>query len=236
MQYIKNICFALLVLCCSILGFSTANAAGIADPVDRVTVTGVASMEAAPDTASVNIEVLGRGDTADAAAAEAARKMANIKRALLGLNITRDQIENTYYYLNPMYGDKMKVIGYSATNSVKIEINDINKLGEVIDKLTAAGADSVNNVSCSVSNRSLLQNQLLGQAVANARQQAAVVASAAGRNLGRLTNANIQSVNDYDLVSRNVMMKAADGAGEATRIEPKNIKIKVRVECSFAMS
>lgn len=236
MSYIRNICFSLLILCASVLGFSTAHAAGAAEQVDRISVTGIATMEVAPDTADIDIAVMGRGDTADAAAASAAEKLANVKRALLGFGITNEQIESTYYYLNPLYGDKMKVVGYSANNSIKIKVDNIAKVGPIIDKVTAAGADSVNGVSFGVSNRSALQNKLLGQAVGNAREQAAVVATAAGRNLGRLTNASIQTVNDYELMSRNVLMKDNAGSGAETTIEAKNVKIKVRVECSFAMN
>lgn len=235
MSYVKNLCTAFLIMLFSIFGVAVADASSVEVP-DRVSVTGVASMEAAPDMAELNISVNGKGATADAAAAEAASKLAKVKHALLGAGIVSDNIESMNYYLNPVYGERMKVAGYQANNMLKIKLDDISKVGRVIDKTTASGADSVNGVSFGVSNRGLLQKQLLGSAVNNAREQAAVVAEAAGRALGRLTNATIQGINDYEFMSGNALMKSARAAdAEATVIEAKNVKIKVRVECSFEM-
>ncbi len=232
MRYLKNLCFGLLVMCLSVLGFSSTQAAELEQ--NCITATGTASMELAPDIASVNFNIYGSGDTSDVAVSEAARKIAIVKKALLGNAITSDEIETVSFYVNPTYGSKGKITGYQASHYMKVKINDINKVGAVIDKLTASGADSINNVEFGISNKDVLERQLLGKALADAKQQAEVVAHAAGAKLGKLVNARVNNYGGYGRMYNSVMLKA-EASDSATVIETKNIKVNASLEASFAI-
>ena len=98
---------------------------------------------------------------------------------------------------NPKRKVKWEVQKVTIHEAAK-EWESAGKLGTVIDKISGAGVDTINNVSFSVSNKSLYRNQLLAQAVENARQQAAVVANAGGRTLGKLLSASISSYNNFE--------------------------------------
>lgn len=233
MKYFKNLVMALLVLCFSVIGYSTSYAYN--GDAEHITVSGAAEQEVAPDIAYVYISIYGRGESADNAASSAAAKTAAVKKALLGLNITSDKFESVNYYLSPVY-NKNKVTGYQANNNLKISVNDLSKVGSVIDKAAAAGVDAVNNIEFSVSNKELLQRQLLSAAVENARQHAAVVANAGNRNLGRMIAVNVN--NSYNNVGRmynSVMLKSEAAADTATVIKAKNIKVSASVEVTYAL-
>ena len=232
MKYFKNLVMALLVLCFSVVGYSTSYAYN--SDVEHITVSGTAQQEVAPDMAYVYISIYGRGESADDAASSAAAKTAAVKKALLGLNITSDKFESVNYYLSPVY-NKNKVTGYQANNNLKISVNDLSKVGSVIDKAAAAGVDAVNNIEFSVSNKELIQRQLLSAAVENARQQAAVIANAGGRNLGRMIGAQVNSYNNVGRMYNSVMLKSEVAADTATVIEAKNIKVNASVEVTYLL-
>lgn len=230
MKYLKNLCLGFLVMCCSVLGVATVSAAELM--ANTITATGNASMEVAPDTAYVNFNILGRGDTAEVAANVSAERVANVKRALLGSGITSEAIETVNYFVYPIYGEKSKINGYQANHSMKVKLTDIDKVGGVIDKLAANGADSINNVEFGISNQEVLQRRLLGKALEDAKLQASVVANAADRELGKLMAAKINNYGGYGRMYNSVMLKGAVDSN-STVIETKGIKVNASVEASF---
>ncbi len=230
MKYLKNLCLSFLVMYFTLLGFSAASAAELLN--NSITATGTASMEVAPDTAYVNFNILGRGDTAETAAMASADRVANIKRALLVSGVSGEDIETINYFVNPVYGEKSKIDGYQASHYMKVKINDIAKVGAVVDKLTANGADSINNVDFGISNQEMLQRQLLGKALEDAKLQADVVANAAGRELGKLLAAKVNNYGGYSRMYNSVMLKGSADAS-STVIETKGIKVNASVEASF---
>lgn len=232
MKYVKNLLMALMVLCFSVVGYSTSYAYN--SDVEHITVSGTAQQEVAPDMAYVYISIYGRGDTADNAASEAAAKTAAVKKSLLGLSITSDQFESVNYYLSPVY-NKNKITGYQANNNLKIRVNDLDKVGAVIDKAAAAGVDGINNIEFDVSNKELVQRQLLSAAVENARQQAAVIANAGGRSLGRMIGAQINNYSNIGRMYNSVMLKGEAVSDSSTVIEAKNIKVNASVEVTYAL-
>ena len=228
---------ALLVVCLTLVGGIGAWAE---ERTDCITVSASATMEVAPDTAYLYFAVEGRGANASDAVAGAANKMDSVRRALLGLNIVGDSVSTTSYNLNRSYDNKGRADGYIARNAVRVKVTDVAKVGDVIDKISGAGVDNISNISFSVSESSAYRNRLLAQAVENARQQAAVVANAGGRSLGKLASASIQNINDFERsypLAGNMLLKAsADmSAGEATHIETQNIKLTASVETVFKM-
>lgn len=235
MTKIKQMLCALLTVCLLLIGSTNAMAAQPDTP--SISVSANASIEVAPDTAVISFDVNGKGRAAEATSASAA-KMDSVKRNLLGCNILGNDITTTSYTLYPDTDIKGKITGYTASNSVRIKLKDISKLGPVIDKISAAGVDTINNISFSVSSRELYRNKLLAQAVENARQQAAVVANAGGRTLGKLLSANISTYSGGMGRSYGNMklMAASDRAvAPETSISAQEITIKASVDTVFAM-
>ena len=234
MTKIKQMLCALLTVCLLLIGSTNAMAAQPDTP--SISVSANASIEVAP--AVISFDVNGKGRTAAEATSASAAKMDSVKRNLLGCNILGNDITTTSYTLYPDTDIKGKITGYTASNSVHIKLKDISKLGPVIDKISAAGVDTINNISFSVSSRELYRNKLLAQAVENARQQAAVVANAGGRTLGKLLSANISTYSGGMGRSYGNMklMAASDRAvAPETSISAQEITIKASVDTVFAM-
>lgn len=226
----------MLTICLLTIGSASALAAQ--PDVPSISVSANATIEVAPDTAVISFDVNGKGRTAAEATNAATSKMEGVSHNLLACNILGSDITTTSYTLYPDTDIKGKITGYTASNSVRIKLKDIAKLGPVIDKISAAGVDTINNISFSVSSRELYRNMLLAKAVENARQQAAVVANAGGRTLGKLLSANISTYSggmERSYGNMKLMAAADRAAAPETSIAAQEITIKASVDTVFAM-
>lgn len=233
MRKIKSLFFTLLTACLLVAGSISASAGD----VPHISVSASASIEVAPDTATICFDVNGKGRTAGEATSAAAQKMDAVRHNLLGCNILASDITTSSYTLYPDTDIKGKVTGYTASNSVRIKLKDIQKLGSVIDKISAAGIDSINSIDFSISNRDMYRNTLLAQATQNARQQAAVVANAGGRTLGKLLSASITNYSGGAgrAFANYKLMAAIDNSAAETSIAAQDITIKASVDTVFEM-
>ncbi|MBP5736014.1 MAG: SIMPL domain-containing protein [Acidaminococcaceae bacterium] len=208
---------------------------------DSISVNGHASAEVAPDMATLYGNLEKRAAVAETARENLAKDMASFRHMLLGQTIAGQDVQTIRYTLQPEYTyekNKRRLTGYVARADYKVKIKDLEKLGAVIDKSIGCGF-TVDRVEFGLNNRSLFENSLLEEAVANARSKAAVVARAGGRTLGRLIHAGFStSGNVTHTVSRNMMAKAAsmDVAEAApTELDPGVIAVNANVDLEFAL-
>ena len=175
------------VLAAALLVFSVAgtNLAVAAEP-NTIAVSGMAEQEVAPDMAYIDVGINVRADDAETARTQEAQIASQIRRALLGLAITDNDLQNTSYYLYQEY----KVDRNGVRTADKY---DLDKLSQVIDNVVEAGATNISNITYALSTQNIIQRQLLATAVENARDKAAVVANAGSRTLGNMLSADINS-------------------------------------------
>ena len=233
------------MLAAALLVFSVAgtNLADAAEP-NTIAVGGMAEQEVAPDMAYVDLGITVRANDAETARAEEAKIAQQIRRSLLGLAITDNDLQNTGYYMYQEYKvdrDGKRTAGqYVLNSSVKVTVRDLDKLSQVIDNTVKAGVTNIDSVSYALSRQNIVQRQLLAAAVENAREKAAVVASAGSRSLGSMLSADINGFTGGTVVAAgsNKLRSAApmaDGA-EATELAPGKIKLNARVQVVFALN
>lgn len=182
-----------------------------------------------PDRAQIHIGVQTRAATAAQAGADNARKTRAVIDAVKARGIPAAQIATSEYNLYPEYDHREqpregpqtpRVIGYVATNTVRIEVRQLDQVGPVIDAALAAGANMVNTIQFSASNVDAARRTALAEAVARARADAEALAKAAGGSLGELLELNTQSPPVRPMYGAERLMRM-DAAGAAqTPIEP----------------
>lgn len=233
------------MLAAALLVFSVAgtNLADAAEP-NTIAVGGMAEQEVAPDMAYVDLGITVRANDAETARAEEAKIAQQIRRSLLGLAITDNDLQNTGYYMYQEYKvdrDGKRTAGqYVLNSSVKVTVRDLDELSQVIDNTVKAGVTNIDSVSYALSTQNIVQRQLLAAAVENAREKAAVVANAGSRSLGSMLSADINGFTGGTVVAAgsNKLRSAsvmADGA-EATELAPGKIKLNARVQVVFALN
>lgn len=167
-------------------GVSTRLHAGDSE-LKLISVTGEASMQVKPDMATISFGVETNAPTAGEAQQTNSGVMDAVIRALLGMGIAREDIQTSNFSLYPVYewrgekpSEKQVLVGYRCNNTVVAKIRDIARIGEAIDKAATAGATNIGGVSFGLQNPEPLKNELLAQAVTNAKSKAEIMARAAG--------------------------------------------------------
>lgn len=233
------------VLAAALLVFSVAgtNLAAAAEP-NTIAVSGIAEQEVAPDMAYIDVGINVRADDAETARTQEAQIASQIRRALLGLAITDNDLQNTSYYLYQEYKVDRNGVRtadkYVLDSSIKVTVKDLDKLSQVIDNVVEAGATNISNITYALSTQNIIQRQLLATAVENARDKAAVVANAGSRTLGNMLSADINSFDGGTIVAyganklRSTTNLAEDGV--ATKLSPGKIKLNARVQVVFSLN
>lgn len=233
------------VLAAALLVFSVAstNLAAAAEP-NTIAVSGMAEQEVAPDMAYIDVGINVRADDAETARTQEAQIASQIRRALLGLAITDNDLQNTSYYLYQEYKVDRNGVRtadkYVLDSSIKVTVKDLDKLSQVIDNVVEAGATNISNITYALSTQNIIQRQLLATAVENARDKAVVVANAGSRTLGNMLSADINSFDGGTIVAyganklRSTTNLAEDGA--ATKLSPGKIKLNARVQVVFSLN
>lgn len=233
------------VLAAALLVFSVVgtNLAAAAEP-NTIAVSGMAEQEVAPDMAYIDVGINVRADDAETARTQEAQIASQIRRALLGLAITDNDLQNTSYYLYQEYKVDRNGVRtadkYVLDSSIKVTVKDLDKLSQVIDNVVEAGATNISNITYALSTQNIIQRQLLATAVENARDKAAVVANAGSRKLGNMLSADINSFDGGTIVAyganklRSTTNLAEDGV--ATKLSPGKIKLNARVQVVFSLN
>jgi uncharacterized protein YggE len=158
-------------------------------PEARIVVGGEGSVSVAPDFAQLRGGVTTRAKTANEATDANAKSMAAVIAALVNAGIEKKDIQTSQFSVQPIYampqpGAEQKLTGFGASNQVTVTVRQIGRVGEMLDRLVAAGATDVGNIAFLHSEPSKVLDQAREAAVADARRKAELYAHAAGLTLG----------------------------------------------------
>jgi uncharacterized protein len=176
-------------------GCALASAQGqpaLPDTARRViVVNGEGEISAAPDQARMTAGVLTQAMTAEAALDANTRSMNNVFAALKRLGIADNKIRTSNFTLTPEYppfqpgaAEPRNIVGYQVSNQVTVIVNDITKVGPVLDTLIRSGANQSGGVMFEIADTKPLAERARRAAVADAMAKARTLAEAAGVSLG----------------------------------------------------
>jgi uncharacterized protein YggE len=202
-------------------------------PPGTLSVVGTGSVTTTPDTARVSAGVTTQDSTASEAMDANAKAMAKVIAALKNAGIASKDLQTEFVSVNPRYDDGGQAItGYTATNSVSAVVRGLSDVGDVIDAAVAAGANNVSGPSLARDDQDKLYRDALEDAVADARQKATALASAAGLSLGKVRSLS-ESPQSVGPIAYDAF---AAKASAATPVEPGTAEITATVRVVFAVS
>jgi hypothetical protein len=203
----------------------------------RVVVSGDSLVQARPDTATISVAVVTQAQTALAAQQENARRSEAMVRALKTAAGAGAEVETSGYSLQPQYTYRENqtplIKGYEARNTVSVTLGDLTKVGPVIDAATAAGANTIDNLSFTLRRDEPARDQALAAATREALRKAQVMAQALGGRVGRIIEVQEASVGRpspiYDArVARGSI--ASKEMMQATPVEIGTLDIRAQVQ------
>lgn len=202
-----------------------------------LTVNAEGSVEGRPDLATINVGVTTEGQTAAAALAENARRSQALIQALRRAGIAERDIQtaNVSVYPQQVYGEGQapRITGYQATNTVTAKVRNIDNTGRVIDAAVGAGGNNVNGVSFSYQDPDAQLNAARRDAIANARERAALYADALGLRVHRVVAVSEGGGFRPPIVP--MAMERMQAADASTPIAPGEIETQVSVSVTFEL-
>lgn len=199
-----------------------------------LSISGSAEKTVAPDTASLSIGVVIQAPTAKEASDKNAVSMNATINELRNLGLQDKDIQTSFLSIQPVYkyNGVQTIEGYSASNNVQVTTKMLDKLGDIIERSTAAGANQIGGVSFSVSaeKQKTLREELLTEAVSDALSKANDLAKKLDV---RIVGVKTSSINEGGIVQpflREVSM--AEGK-VATPIMPGETKVSLSVQVTY---
>lgn len=205
-----------------------------------VTVTGEGVVKAAPDVAWVTFAVESRSKDPKAAQAQTAKAMTSVQQQLLAAGVPKDAIRTLSYdlHLESDWVDGKQVTrGYVARNAIEVRLDDLTRVGEIIDVAITNGATAVQNVRFDLKERESLEREALKRATADARARAEAAASGAGLSLARVMRIEEPGSGGGPQPPMPMMMResAQDARAASTPVIPGELEIRAHVRLTATL-
>lgn len=198
---------------------------------DVVVTSGEGLVLAAPDRAFVSISAESRAKMPKEAQQANANAMTAVQARLKAAGISAEAVRTIALDLQPEFdyaNGKQTLRGYVARNTIEVRVDEIEKVGEIVDAAVGSGATSVSNIRFDLKNREATERKALAQAVADARGRAEALAQAATRGIDRILRIEDHSETGGPPPRPMMMMRQA-AADASTPVTPGQLEIRARV-------
>jgi uncharacterized protein YggE len=210
----------------------------VVSPLQPTVVThGQAIVTARPDRAFVTIAAESRSRNSAEAQKQNATAMTAVLQKIEQAGVPKDAIRTVGYDLHPEFdyaNGRQTFRGYVARNTVEVRLDDMDRIGVVIDAAAAGGATTITGVRFDVRDRAALERDALRQAVVDARGRAEAAAAGAGAVIDRIVRIEEEGQPDFPRPMMRMAAQAMDQSAP-TPVEPSTIEIQVRVTLTVSL-
>jgi len=225
---------ALLVSAC---GPTTINQE--AQPIMRtLSVAGTGEAFLAPDIAYIYVGVHTEKLTAAEAVAENTTQTQAVIAAITDFGIDAKDVRTTNFSIwpmdkyDPLTGTPTGEKTYAVDNTVYVTVRDLETLGDLLDTVIQAGANTVNSIQFDVSDKDEALKSARAAAVKDAEAQAQALAEAAGLSLGEIQSIGFTDSQPYPIFDgKGGGGMAAEAA--AVPIQPGQLTFSVIVNVTY---
>jgi uncharacterized protein YggE len=175
--------------------------------------------------------------------------MNNIISDLRSIGLKPNETRTSIFNIFPLYnytesGTRLNVSGFTVTNTVQIESSKLDNVSQWIDTAVASGANSINSIDFSVTEKKLedTRSRLITDAIDNAKQKAEVAASAVQLSITGVESivvdgtTNIPPLPPQPFFRESASASAQGGtASDSTPIIPGEQEASVSVSGIFSM-
>lgn len=184
-------------------GFAAWRLAEPANPaVAQVSFSGEGKVLAKPDIAKISFAIISDGETLLKVQEENTFRSNRVVEFLKKAGVDNKDIKTSSYNIQPQYSSsrpcfsnvcpepekRPKILGYQIRNVFEVKIRVLEKAGDMLSGVVAAGANEVGNLEFSIDNEEALREEARRLAIADAKKKAAVLAKQLGVRLGRIVS------------------------------------------------
>jgi uncharacterized protein YggE len=199
---------------------------------NRLKVLGKGKISVKPDTAEMIIGVITEDIQLEVAQEENARITQQVINSIRAIGVSPKNIQTQNYNIRPNYdyiNGKQVFRGYEVSNNLKVIINKISSVGEIIDTAVKNGANSVSSIIFSISDETKYYYEALKLAVEDAQNKASVMTNELKVKLNIIP---IQ-INEQSEVNTTPVVMALKSTGSTTPIEAGENIINAAIEAVF---
>jgi hypothetical protein len=213
---------------------------------NTITVYATGEVYTKPDLVITTFSVVTEAKTIEEALSENTKKMNAIIDFMKGRGIEEKDLKTTSFNIYPRYEyqrieieiypyppGKRVLVGYEVTQSLEVKIRDMEKIGNIIEGATDAGANEVGDLQFTVDKEEEFKKEARKEAIEKAKAKAKELASQLGVNLVKITNFSESSVIPYFYGLEKAAAPAGLGGGETPQIETGENKIEVTVTITY---
>ncbi len=198
------------------------------------------TVNAAPDIARVGTGVTTRARSAKEAVRLNALAMQKVVDRLKTLGIAAKDIQTSNFNLNAQFtypngGGSPVFAGYEASNQVSVKLREIDKVGDVLDALVAAGANNINGPTFMLDDDTAQQQAARTQAFQRGRTMAQDYARMAGYTGVRLLEVS-ETVQGRGPMPPQPVAFRAEAAQAKTPIEAGEVGTTVNLTVKYEMT
>ena len=202
-----------------------------------IVVSGEGAVKVAPDQAWVRVGAESRSKNSKDAQQQNAAVMTAVQQKVASLGIPKDAIKTVGIDLQLEFDyrdGRQTPRGYVARNTVEVRVDDLSKLGDVLDAAVASGATNLHGLRFDVKDREKQEQQALQLAVTNAMDKVQAIANGAKRGVDRILRIEESFVGR---APQPMMMErvAAARADASTPVEAGELEIRAQVRLTAAI-
>lgn len=218
-------------------GAASAQQPSIPDTPVVVT-TGEGLVQAVPDRAWITITAESRAGNPREAQRRNVEAMTPVIDKLRAAGIPADAIRTVGYDLQQEWdfvNNKRVSRGYVARNTIDVRVDNIERVGELLEMAVGSGATSVGGIRFDLKDRAKLEREALRLAVAEAHGDADAAAAAAGLTIARVLRIDAERNDDGPIPMRVALMREQAAASDAPPISTGQIEIRAKVTLTAAL-
>ncbi len=203
-----------------------------------LSINGSAILKKPADQFNLTVAVITEADSAVAALQNNSQKMRSVISALQAKELTSKEYTTGQFNITPTYTPypknpapdwKQKINGYRVTNTLYIQTDKLDLAGELIDTVSEAGANSIDQISFGLKDERLYRQEVIKMATQNAIQDAEDLAMAANIRLERIQEISLDNARIPE--PRHKMFAAS--LDRSTPIEPSDVSVSANVSIVY---
>jgi uncharacterized protein YggE len=217
---------------------------------NTINVSGTGKVYAKPDLVLITLSIISEEKTVDEALSDNTEKTNQVIEFIKGQGIEEKDIKTISFNIYPRYewresleippypqGERV-LVGYEVHQSLQVKIRDMEKIGNIIQGATEAGANQISNLQLTIDKEDEFQKEAREQAIEKAKEKAQELASQLGVNLVRITNFQESSVLPVPrpLGLEETISEGMGGGGEVPQIEAGENLIQVSVIVTYEIN
>lgn len=201
-----------------------------------ISIQGTGKVEATPNVATTNIGMAATATTSQAAIDEVNTVMNDLISRLKDAGVESKDIQTQDYSVREDYDyteEGRELLGYRATQSVRVKIRDLNNSNKILSLASEAGANNVGGLQFDIEDPEDLKQQAREKAIKNAKQKAKKLSDSLGVRVVDVISYNESFPSGpVHYTEKATMGRGGDAAVEPT-IEPGSQEVQVNVNITY---